>query len=185
MTCEPGKLAVYVIGPPGVGKTTLVDALLTRLGARERVQVEAPVPHVLHPPTDWVEVGRWRPAFGGTDALGYAIMPKAVAWVTGERRPRLLIGEGDRLASDRFFDALTAGYEELLVIHLAGVDVAWERAQARAASLGRPPQNEGWWKGRATKAQRLAGRYAGLELDASLNISHLVAPAYEAIFRRL
>jgi hypothetical protein len=169
------SVAVYVIGAPGAGKTSLVAELVGAPTPGTLIDVldadweqhEAPVPHVSYP-SGWTEVGRRRGAFSGTDALSYSIAPAAAAWVRSPGRPDRLVGEGDRLATDGFLAALSASYDRLVV---ALVDVApavsYDRMVARAESLGRRPQSLAWWKGRCTKTARLADRWDALRLDGS------------------
>lgn len=159
--------SLYLIGAPGVGKTTLMAALTAPLGEPE--VVATPVPHLKW--REVVEVGRRRGEFSGTDALGYAVVPSAVAWVRSEQRPEWLVGEGDRLACRPFFDALRAAGDLDVVLVDAPRLVAFQRMCDRAARLGRPPQSEAWWKGRVTKAHRLADEYDALVVDATQPMS--------------
>lgn len=154
--------SLYVIGAPGVGKTSLM-AEVTRPWGDPEVR-HTPVPHLR-----WggrAEVGRRRGEFSGTDALGYAVVPSAVAWVASPQRPELLLGEGDRLACRAFLDALRAAGASTVVC-LTG-PAAWTRARSvdRSARLGREPQNEAWWQGRLTKTAHLALDYDAVMLDA-------------------
>lgn len=167
--------AVYVFGPPGVGKSTFTRRFLEARGAVRRHGVAEPVPHVTA--GAWVELGKDRHPFGGTDALSYAIAPAARAWIESEARPPLLIAEGDRLASEPFFDALIANYEQTVLVFLAGREVAHRRMRERAIRLDKPVQNEAWWKGRATKCERLAARYPAwtIQLQASQPCDVLVS----------
>jgi energy-coupling factor transporter ATP-binding protein EcfA2 len=178
----PRNRAVYVIGAPGSGKTTLVRAVMEAEGAAGIVQHEKPVPHVEHVGTRWVELGRWRPEFGGTDALSYSIAPKATAWLIGNDRPRWLIAEGDRLATASFFDVLTGCYPRFTLFHLAGDDAALRQGASRAELIGKA-QNEAWWRGRATKCGRLAVAYQAIELEAGAPLADLVAQVGEIIRR--
>ena len=162
-----GERAVYVFGPPGVGKTTLVAATMRAEGAHEAHQHSHPVPHVVHVPIGWTELGRWRPPFGGTDALSYGIAPQVRDWLSVDP-PRLLIAEGDRLASGDFFRLLTDVYDRVTLVYVRGDEVARQRAAERAARIGSKPQNEAWWKGRATKCLNLAADWSPLVIDAAL-----------------
>jgi len=161
--------SLYLIGAPGVGKTTLMAALTAPLGEPE--VVATPVPHLKW--REVVEVGRRRGEFSGTDALGYAVVPSAVAWVRSERRPAWLLGEGDRLACRPFLDALRAAGDLDVVLLDAPRLVSYARMCDRAARLGREPQTEAWWKGRVTKCARLADEYDAIVLDGRAPVSVL------------
>jgi ribose 1,5-bisphosphokinase PhnN len=153
---------VYVIGEPGAGKTTLVDAALAGL---DRMQASWPVPHELLYSADellGVHLGRRRAGFGGTDALSLSIQPGVLRWLAG-RPPALLLAEGDRLANASFFDAVGAlGHTLDLVLLQAPPGVAAGRRTRRGAR-----QDPTWVKGRITKVARLAARYHPQVLDAT------------------
>jgi hypothetical protein len=156
---QPLRL-VYVIGEPGAGKTTLVDAALA---AWTRIPQTTPVPHELL--TNWrgelmgAHLGRHRPPFGGTDALSMSIQPKALAWLAGGPAP-MVVAEGDRLANRRFFDTVRLVGVDLLVVLLdTPSQVAAGRRAARAGT-----QNASWVQGRITKTARLADAYHALRL---------------------
>lgn len=168
--------SVYLIGPPGAGKTSVMAELTRPWGLPE--VVVTPVPHLRWGGT--VEVGRRRGEFSGTDALGYAVVPSAVAWVTGEQRPDVLLGEGDRLACGAFFDALRLVGHLTVVSLEAPPDLSYQRMWDRAARLGRPLQNEAWWRGRVTKCMNLAVAYHAVRLDASAPVG-LLARQVEVI----
>lgn len=154
-------IAVYLIGAPGSGKSTVAAAFL----GEPSFERDQPVPHVGYE-SGWTEIGRRRDAFAGTDALSYSIVPAAVEWVTSAERPEWLLGEGDRLANDRFLRALGAAYDRLVVASIQiEPGVSYDRMVARAAALGRRPQAVSWWQGRCTKMRRLAEAWATIGLD--------------------
>jgi hypothetical protein len=162
--------ALYVVGGPGSGKSTLMAAYLERIGATSPAQIEKPVPHVVYatPHGPVTQVGRLRGEFSGTDALGYAIMPAALSWVTSPERPDWLVGEGDRLATSTFLRALVDSYDQVTVVHMVGSPaLIWQRMFDRAVRLGRNPQTEAWWRGRLTKAHRLAAEFGAIEIPVT------------------
>ncbi len=179
------SVACYLVGAPGSGKTSLMAATVDRLGSRSPRQLLDPIPHVVHEPSRWVELGKRRDHFSGTDALGYAVMPKAKAFVESPRRPRYLLGEGDRLATSSFLSLLSENYDQFLLVYLDGDHIAATRAADRAAALGKPPQSASWWIGRASKARRLADEFDALRLDAHLHLSHLADALADALIRRM
>lgn len=167
---------VYVVGVPGSGKTTLVNAALKLLDLRPVTEAIAPIPHVRHG-TLW-HLGRHRDPFGGTDTLAMNIQPKAIRWVlslginehvldpadVAEHVPSVLLGEGDRLANPAFFEACP----NLTVVHLDTPYVeARNRASIRARATGNKPQDESWWKGRVTKVNNLVNSRRTLRLDGT------------------
>jgi hypothetical protein len=154
---------VYVIGLPGSGKTTMVNEAVERSGVGFPV-LDVRVPHVRHGGL-W-HIGRPREDFGGTDTLSMSIQPHAIRWLDEiQSECDVLVGEGDRLANGAFFDACP----NLTVVHLdTSLATARERVYSRARTLRRPPQNESWWKGRATKVHNLLTRYEVITLDGEL-----------------
>lgn len=144
----------YIIGQPGAGKTTLVRALTDGL---HKQAVTWPVAHIVYPDVSAIQLGADRDDFGGTDALGMSVQPKALDFLDwAQSNWHGAFAEGDRLANGKFFEAVIALGYELEVIHL---DASDELAAARRAARG-STQNEGWVKGRVTKTRRLAEEYA-------------------------
>ena len=144
---------VYVIGVPGVGKTTVVEAALADL-AETRTPVELPVPHErldVGGVAVGAHLGKRRAGFGGTDALAMNIQPRVVEWLSGQPYP-LILAEGDRLANAKFFRAITALGLAPTVVRLVvdPPDLVWARRQARGSN-----QNVTWLRGRQTKVERL------------------------------
>jgi hypothetical protein len=165
---------VYVIGYPGVGKSSAVANALELLDLGNPSLVTHPLAHLRyssHQGLSVWEMGKRREAFSGTDALGMSVQPLAVRWVgaltdPGAESPNVLIGEGDRLATRGFLDACP----NLTVVHLsAPLPVAQQRASERAIRLGRSPQDPSWLRGRATKVDRLAFAYSCVQINAELS----------------
>ena len=172
---------VYFMGLPGVGKSTLVTALTGHL---VRIPQDKPVPHELleHPVRAHlaaVEVGRSRISARGTDALSMSIMPKAIDWIRN-RPSRLVLAEGDRLASMRFFTAAQAAGYHVTLVHCHAEPALVEQRQpgkSRSAS---------WLRGQATKVRNLlrsAGdaRMTVIPLACDTNPATLVRCATRAI----
>ncbi|MGH9094479.1 MAG: P-loop-containing protein [Acidimicrobiales bacterium] len=116
-------------------------------------------------PTDGVvELGVRRATFAGTDALGMSVQPKVIGWLStpvAARNLTLVVGEGDRLANDRFFQAMTdAGWELHVLVLAATLSAAAERRAARGST-----QNEAWVRGRITKTVRLAQRWGAHRVE--------------------
>lgn len=168
---------MYVLGPPGSGKSSALAGALTAVGCTSaRPAPGLPlVPYLVHDPGDIIELGRRRPLFSGTDALPLNVAPAALAWLA-DRPPARLVAEGDRLAFPAFFDALAAAYGAPAVVYLdCPAGLAHDRARRRAEAEGRPVQPLSWWLSRSTKARRLARSYATVTVDATRPLTAVIA----------
>lgn len=156
----PRRSVVYLSGPPGVGKSTLM-AELTRHCPRE--PFTSPLAHdILTLPRparveldmpSAVELGKRRDTFSGTDALAMNAVVAAEAYMAlGGRAHSLVLGEGDRLANYRFVTGCRTRGWAVTLVHLdAPSQVLDERCAARGST-----QNPIWRAGRVTKSRRLA-----------------------------
>jgi hypothetical protein len=147
---------IYLIGPPGAGKTTLMAELMRdwQLLSRET----KPVKHSWYdsPYGIALELGHPRAPFGGTDTLSYTAINTLELWLPNLEKVDLLVGEGDRLANNRFLDLCrTLGPVHLYYLW-APDGVLLDRRAHRAAKNGLPPQSPTWAMGRATKHRNLA-----------------------------
>lgn len=108
-----------------------------------------------------VYLGKHRGAFSGTDALSYRVLPDAARWAEVGDLPRLVFGEGARLAHLKFLLPLAARTDLVLVSLTADGEALAERRTARANT-----QSEAWMKGAATRARNVAAtaREAGLRV---------------------
>jgi|GEM_PF-2949025 len=167
---------VYLAGPPGVGKSTLMQELTRRL---EGTVVSDPFAHTYWTYPDGtlqaIELGWRRPTFAGTDTLSMRVQPAVVEWLGLQEYP-LILGEGDRLANRNFLHAAAGrGYHITLVVLRAPQDVLDERRDERGSH-----QNGAWMKGRATKVERLhayaqADGYRVIDLDTRTEPAALAA----------
>ena len=157
---------LYLIGLPGSDKSTALNAALRLAGWGVPSTVEKPVPH-LNYGRGRIQLGRLRETFPGTDALGMAINPRAIDFVRSSPAT-ILVAEGDRLANEVFLDACARAAVLTVALIDTPLEVARERARARAAAAGRPPQDDRWWKGRATKTANLRSRWNPTEIDGRL-----------------
>jgi len=95
-----------------------------------------------------VRLGRTRGTFSGTDALGMSVNPDAVAWAAEDDLPSVILGEGARLANEKFLFTLGMRCKTLVVLLTA------ENAAQRRRERG-SDQNPTWIKGRATASFRM------------------------------
>lgn len=168
---------VYLIGAPGVGKSTVMEMLLTGYATGDFHRPEGcgtfgyEVLYDRTPPAldKWVAgvyLGRHRGAFSGTDALSYSALSGAVQWAKAKELPGYVYGEGARLSHPKFL-SLLAARGHLILAHL----VASDRNLTERRRKRKSDQNEGWMRGAETRARRVAEEMAAaghevLRLDA-------------------
>ena len=145
---------LYFLGSPGAGKSTLVKALKS---GHNLWGLSRPFAHTYIECGDRnvVELGRDREAFSGTDALSMSVLPKVLAQCQMEPW-ELLLGEGDRLATSKFFGPMRSyGYRVQVVYLDPPSDTLQAWRDRRAGEIGKA-QDPTWVSGRSTKHQRLA-----------------------------
>ena len=160
---------VYVIGYPGCGKTSAMRRGISLLGygAWEEVQ-EKPFAHTIYP-SGFVQLGKQREMYGGTDTLALNVQPAVVKWL-GEIDVPVVVGEGDRLANKKFFDSVANMGRHLAIVYIkCGELTARKRAWERGSRF-----NESWLKGRISKVDSLVQSYQGTDvlhtLDGGANL---------------
>lgn len=158
--------ALYIIGEPGAGKSTLVDHLTRGLSYEAS---ESIFPHRTYD-CGVFEIGKRRSGgFSGTDALAMNAQP-AVTQFLGGLKPRLLLAEGDRLANDKFFAALAGAGYTLHVVAILGEDRARMHRELRGSE-----QDETWIKGRRTKVMKLADKWGAQRINAGSRLDVMEA----------
>lgn len=178
--------AIYLVGAMGSGKSTLMAAIIDLLGlatgdwikvypsaTRSEFRGEL-LEDIITGECRGLYLGRNRPEFPGTDAIGLASHAEALSWArTAPELPDLILGEGQRLGTSGFLGAL-AERTELTVGHcVAPQEVLDERVGQRWAGQEKPSgRSEGFRKSTKTRAENaVAGaRDAGfdvVEIDTS------------------
>ena len=178
------KRLLYLTGPPGSGKSTLMAAVIETLGGVGKQETK-PFAHChlggSTPGEELIVLGKYGgdEMFPGTDRLSMSVQPKVIEFLLGEDGPAYVAGEGDRLASALFFDRLS--FEGVEVFHIAVMLDEATLARRREARGWEP--NQAWLKGRHTKASKLAvrcdlqvsGLLLGTELqDMALNLAEMM-----------
>jgi hypothetical protein len=175
--------ALYVLGAPGVGKSTFVKAYLqanawTALPEPTRLH-RTLIGHYLADRTGEVTgvyLGKHRQQFPGTDALSMAVAPDARVWARNlEPWLGFIVGEGQRLGNAGFLRALGENTELTVVLLVADEAVLDARCEERGSA-----QAPGWRRGAAkgaANAFRDAQQYASavVVLDANQPTAELVS----------
>lgn len=165
----------YLIGEPGVGKTTLLTAVTDGLPG---MAIRRPFARTVYD-CGVVALGEARAVFGGTDTLSMSVQPKVVDWAEMPDYEDI-IGEGDRLANGKFFTAMRdIGYDLCIVHCVAPQEVAVERRVMRAARHSIDEQDATWLAGRQTKVKNLAAEWATHEVRTDQPIEALLQRARE------
>lgn len=149
-------VALFIVGDPGAGKTTLARELLG-------------VPLQLHQKPKWtlgaqindlqrsfIAAGHYTGgAFDGADTVGYNQAGVTLDyWIENLLSYPVVIFDGDRFSNKNALERISQ-YATPACVYVA-VDniVGAARRAERAAVAGRPLQNASWVKGRQTKAKR-------------------------------
>lgn len=153
--------AIYLVGAPGVGKSTVMEHILEGWVPGEYVRwtkKEMFGHYLLHPTMGWfgAYMGHLRDEYPGTDALSLSVAPQALIWLMSLNILGLdwIFGEGARLSHPLFLDSLRKR-AELTVVHLtASPEVLSERREARGGKV----QTDQYCAAAATKATNTAAR---------------------------
>lgn len=159
--------ALYIVGAPGSGKSTLMARLLEGwvVGPHRRWGREVFGHYLEHPEKGrGAYLGHLRPEYPGTDALSLSAAPRVMEWL--ESLPLLgldwVFGEGARLSHLSFLLELDKA-TDLTVVHL---EVDPETAAQRRAARGGKQLSEKFCKTMTTKADNVANacRDAGIRV---------------------
>jgi len=144
------RTALWIVGAPAVGKTTLARALL------------GPRPYTLIGPPKWTCAGRTIAAghyegktFDGADSVPYnGVLPALYYWqVTFAPVVTLTIFDGDRFSYTKAVEFVRAHVDRVACVYVAAPSCA-ELERRRAERNWNPDPR--WLKGRDTKAKRFA-----------------------------
>lgn len=162
--------AIYIVGAPGSGKSTLMERLLEgwEVGPYQKWTRREMFGHYLRHPTHGsaAYLGKLRPEYPGTDALSMSVAPQAMLWL--DALPYLgldwVFGEGARLSHLRFLCGLHQ-QTDLTVVHLS---IEPEVAQARRQARGGKLLSERYCKLATSKANNIvtACREQGIRVES-------------------
>jgi len=155
---------VFVVGAPGVGKTTLLEGLLDGFDT------------FMHPAPKWTLsppfalVGHYGQTFGGGDTLGYTQGSEAVDYMFNALKPnrdyQYFFLDGDRMSSQAILEQVEkAGIRPYCLLLTATDQALKQRCSQRGSN-----QNPVWAKGRKTKAHNFAAKFPlsrKLEIDTT------------------
>jgi hypothetical protein len=110
------KTLAYVFGPPGSGKTSLMNSVCAF--GRLLYNAKDPIKHCGYSSEqgNFIVLGAKAVPFGGTDTLSYTAGENANKWLAKLAKCSmggLVFAEGDRLANTKFFQEVTKHYRLL------------------------------------------------------------------------
>lgn len=169
------RKAIFIIGVPGTGKTTLTRQIMKRLaskaegyGTSDQVPL-IPFNHYRLPDESWKVLGKFseNPTTyaEGTDKMSMGCQPHFNNWI--DLQSANLLIEGDRLANMKSVKALQKADYEISAFVLTADDATLNaRYEERGSN-----QNPTFLKGRATKVKNLAldMAKAGIEVHHCVN----------------
>ena len=158
------SIALYVIGEPGVGKTTAIRELMKIDGAEIKREIEKPKWTIIG---DVALAGHYRgQTFDGGDTVPYTGASAALEYWREHILPtnKLTIFDGDRFSTQPSLDFLRAcGVRVAGVLLVAPSEMTIARRAQRGSN-----QNATWLKGRITKANNFASKINAITLATNV-----------------
>lgn len=148
---------LFFVGPPGVGKTTLVRAYMEHLDPGNAKRAYTANPKWTVASGAYVAAGHYKGAtFDGADTVGYnQVNTQLKDWYANYTSMPVTIFDGDRFSNRPAWDALALSNvhnAKLRVIHIVAPDSVLKARRAERGS----DQNVTWMKGRVTKARNFS-----------------------------
>lgn len=171
---------LFVVGEPGVGKSTLVDHAFGKL---ERVELDhrvagGPMRELLWHDGELVgcelgrRMGKHPEGYPGTDTMSQTAIVGVDEWLrAGADDLRFVLLEGTRLMNKRFVTAAIEGGHTLDLFYLYGPEVARARREERGSN-----QNPQWLKGRQTAARNFYQLCDKMRFSEDRVHTHVLAP---------
>ena len=160
------SIAFFILGEPGVGKTTTVRHLVPELlpdSSRTRTEIEKPKWTICG---TTVLAGHYRgQTFDGADTVPYTGAKAALEYWREHLLPRaeLTIFDGDRFSTQPSLDFVRATGVTVVGARLMLPEGVIEKRRAERGSK----QNETWLKGRATKVMNFAAKIEAFPVSTS------------------
>lgn len=162
------RCVLWIVGEPGVGKTTVARALLESYGPK-LTELRSPKFTRFGPPMiDTVAAaGWWRGMpFDGADTLGISEIKSALAyWRDQLTELPLAVFDGDKLASASAVECVRAAGARMVCFLLADELGASARRLQRGTH-----QNSIWVKGRRTKARNFYESFPGKRFECEYGL---------------
>ena len=185
-------LVLYVLGEPGIGKTSLVRFLLRDALERDEDGPKYEASFTEPPNPKWtlangtVAAGHYKGnAFDGADTIPYNGARKALEFWRDHLlvNATLTILDGARFATKPSLAFLRDSGVSIMGVHLVAPTEAGYRRARRCDDAGTEPQNASWVKGATTGAKNFATLIGAFDVDASAN-ALVVAGEVAAIIER-
>jgi len=156
--------AVFVVGPPGVGKTSAMRVLLGESYRRFTLEENGRVKWTLNKP--YAFAGHYGlGTFDGADTVPNDGWEPNLDYWESEILPnkdfQFTVFDGDRFSHNNAKRRLEAAGVRVLCVHLTASDAVMEARRAERGS----DQNATWLKGRVSKARKFATGFAPQETE--------------------